>query len=110
MTITLPTLPGLTPSVVHNIPPSWSPAWYHRHIRDFLQWADVRNAKGANGITISGNLNGPATIGIGPALLLTGQTVTTTTPAAGGAGALPVTPAGYLTILVNGVSRVVAFY
>lgn len=110
MAIILPTLPGLTPSAVHNIPGSWSASWYHRHIRDFLQWADVRNSKVANGITISGNLTGPATIGIGPTLLLTGQTVTTTSPAAGGAGALPATPAGYLKVFINGVNRVVAFY
>ncbi len=110
MTITLPRLPGLTPNVVHNIPASWSSTWYHRHIRDFLQWADARNAVPANGITISGNLTGPATIGIGPLVSLTGQTVTTASPAAGGAGALPATPAGYLKISVNGVNRVVAFY
>jgi len=35
---------------------------------------------------------------------------TTTAPAAGGAGALPATPAGYATFSINGVSRKIAFY
>ena len=37
-------------------------------------------------------------------------TATTTAPSAGGAGALPATPAGYLTVLVNGVARQIAYY
>lgn len=64
MTIVLPTLPGLTPSAVHNIPANWDPAWYRRFIRDFLQWADTRNAIAGPGVSITGNLNGPATISI----------------------------------------------
>lgn len=34
----------------------------------------------------------------------------TTAPGAGGAGALPATPKGYLTVLVNGVSQKIAYY
>jgi hypothetical protein len=64
MTITLPTLPGLTPSAVHNVPVQWDKTWYKRHIRDFLQWADVRNSISGPGISVTGNLNGPATISI----------------------------------------------
>lgn len=64
MTITLPTLPGLTSSAVHNIPASWDATWYRRHIRDFLQWADVRNSTSGAGIKVSGNLTGPATISL----------------------------------------------
>jgi hypothetical protein len=35
---------------------------------------------------------------------------TTSAPAAGGAGALPATPAGYMTITVNGVARQIPYY
>lgn len=34
----------------------------------------------------------------------------TVAPAAGGAGALPATPLGYLSVLVNGVARKVPYY
>lgn len=49
-------------------------------------------------------------LGIASPLELTNQTVSTTAPSAGGAGALPATPAGYVTILVNGTSRVMPYY
>lgn len=64
MTIVLPTLPGLTPSSVHNIPDTWDKTWYNRHIRDFLQWADVRNSVSGPGIAVTGDLRGPATISL----------------------------------------------
>lgn len=35
---------------------------------------------------------------------------TTVAPGAGGAGALPATPAGYVTVIINGVSRQLAYY
>lgn len=35
---------------------------------------------------------------------------TTTAPSAGGAGTLPLTPAGYMTINVNGTARKIAYY
>lgn len=35
---------------------------------------------------------------------------TTSAPSAGGAGALPATPAGYVTVSINGVSRKLAYY
>lgn len=41
---------------------------------------------------------------------LAGHATTTTAPAAGGAGALPATPTGYVTIQVNGVDRKQAYY
>jgi hypothetical protein len=65
VTITLPTLPGLTSGGVHSIPTDWDPAWFRRFITNFLQWADVRNAQGLNGVTISGNVSsGQPTIGL----------------------------------------------
>jgi L-serine deaminase len=41
---------------------------------------------------------------------LAGHTTTTTAPAAGGAGALPATPKGYVTIQINGVNQQLAYY
>lgn len=38
------------------------------------------------------------------------QPTTTTAPAAGGAGALPATPLGYMTLTINGTARKVAYY
>lgn len=37
-------------------------------------------------------------------------TSVTTAPAAGGAGALPATPLGYLSVLINGTARKIAYY
>ena len=37
-------------------------------------------------------------------------TTTTSAPSAGGAGALPATPTGYMTIRVNGTNRQVPYY
>jgi hypothetical protein len=45
-----------------------------------------------------------------PQVLGVTGTSTTTAPAAGGAGALPATPLGYVTVNVNGVARKVAYY
>jgi len=55
---------------------------------------------GANAliITPAGNLN------------LANATVTATAPATGGAGALPATPKGYLTVLINSVTQKIAYY
>jgi len=39
-----------------------------------------------------------------------GGPTTTTSPAAGGAGALPATPSGYAIAMIDGVKRLVAFY
>lgn len=65
MTTTLNSLPGLSNGSVTSVPENFTQSWFRRFIRDFLQWADARNAIGANGIMISGNINTPATIGLG---------------------------------------------
>lgn len=44
------------------------------------------------------------------ALAVGAGSLTTTAPSAGGAGALPATPAGYVAVVLNGVSRRIAFY
>lgn len=46
----------------------------------------------------------------GAELVLTNQTVGTTAPSAGAGAALPATPAGYLTVSINGVTRQIAYY
>lgn len=52
-----------------------------------------------------------ATVGTGwKVSMALGATVGTTAPAAGGAGALPATPLGYITLNVNGTDRQVAYY
>lgn len=105
MTITLASKPGLSSATTLSIPTAWSAAWFRGLINSMLKGADVRNAVGAGGVTVTGNISTPyATIGFNPT-----QT-TTSAPSAGGAGALPATPAGYVTLLINGVSRKVAYY
>jgi hypothetical protein len=42
--------------------------------------------------------------------VMTGATTTTSAPSAGGAGALPATPAGYVTVTINGVNRKLPYY
>jgi hypothetical protein len=103
--INLPSKPGITGASVLSVPDQWSPSWFRGFVSNLLKGADVRNAQGINGISVSGTIASPyATISFNP------TTTTVTAPAAGGAGALPATPAGYVTILVNGVPRKVAYY
>jgi hypothetical protein len=105
MSLPLISKPGITSASTLSIPKDWSPVWFRKFIQNLLTGADVRNAIGTGGITISGNISSPyATIGFNP------TTTTTTAPAAGGAGALPATPAGYVTITIGGVAHKVAYY
>ena len=45
-----------------------------------------------------------------PAMEFSPATTSTVAPAAGGAGALPATPKGYMTVSVNGVNQQIAYY
>jgi hypothetical protein len=58
--------PGITRLAVSSgIPKDWSQSWFRDFASDYLKGADVRNAVGANGIKISGNITSPyATIGV----------------------------------------------
>jgi hypothetical protein len=105
MAIALPSKPGITGANVLSIPQDWDQVWFRHFINNSLKGADVRNAIGTNGIVVTGNISSPyGTI----SLNLT--TTTMTSPAAGGAGALPATPAGYVTVMIGGIARKVAFY
>jgi hypothetical protein len=63
--------PGITSASTLSIPKDWDKTWFRNFIQNLLKGADVRNAIGVNGITISGNIASPyATIGIsGPATI-----------------------------------------
>src|SRR5208337_8193 len=63
--------PGITSVSTLSIPVDWDKVWFGNFIQNQLKGADVRNAIGANGITITGNISTPyATIGIsGPATI-----------------------------------------
>jgi parallel beta-helix repeat protein len=55
-------------------------------------------------------LLGSAAYGTGIHLTKSGDTTTTVAPGAGGAGALPATPLGYVTVNVAGTDRKIAYY
>lgn len=64
MTIALPSKPGLTSAAALSIPKDWNPAWFRGFISNYLKGADVRNAVGSGGVTVSGTIASPyATIG-----------------------------------------------
>jgi hypothetical protein len=64
--INLASKPGLTGATALSIPKDWSAAWFRGFINNLLKGADVRNAIGANGIKVTGNIASPyATIGLG---------------------------------------------
>lgn len=57
--------PGITNASTLSIPKTWSASWFASFISSQLTGADVRNALGVDGISVSGNLTSPyATIGL----------------------------------------------
>jgi hypothetical protein len=108
--------PGLTSASNLAIPQDWDQRWFKNFISQQLQGADVRNAVGASGILVTGNITSPyATIGFGapvslpgpvtisggsPSLTVTGSTVlaSTTISALTVTGATTLTP----TVHING--------
>jgi hypothetical protein len=62
----------------------------------------VTGAVSGGSLSTTGALSG-GSLSIAP-------TTTTTAPGAGGAGALPATPAGYMTVTVNGTARKIPYY
>jgi hypothetical protein len=87
MTIALKTKPGINGANVLSIPETWNPNWFRHFINNSLKGADVRNAEGTGGITITGNISSPyATIGFSGSssgistVTSTGATITVTDP------------------------------
>jgi hypothetical protein len=57
--------PGITrASTSSGVPKEWSQNWFRDFVSDHLKLADVRNAVGSGGISITGNLTSYATIGL----------------------------------------------
>jgi len=71
VTIVLATKPGINGANTLSIPTAWDATWFRKFIANSLQGADVRNAVGAGGIKVTGNISSPyATIGFsGPVTL-----------------------------------------
>jgi hypothetical protein len=77
---TLASKPGLTNASTLSIPKQWDPTWFRGIISNLLQGADVRNAVGANGISVSGNIASPyATIGFKTPVTLSNSSSPATT-------------------------------
>src|SRR5271155_1006609 len=55
----LPSKPGISGASVLAIPKTWDPTWFRHFVHNQLKGADVRNAVGANGITVSGTIATP---------------------------------------------------
>ena len=104
MAIVLKSKPGLSSTTTLNIPKDWDPTWFRNLISNQLKGADVRNAIGANGISITGNIASPyATISLGPGPIVINTpagTVALTINGATGQDALDVKVAGTLIFSV----------
>lgn len=71
----------------------------------------ITNGTGAGGDIILSIGTGPGAGGapLGK-LKIANATTHTSSPSAGGAGTLPATPAGYISVYINGVARQIAYY
>jgi Chaperone of endosialidase len=72
---TLISKPGISRVAVSSgVPKEWSQSWFRDFSSDYLKGADVRNAVGSNGITVTGNLTTPyASIGLSAPVILSGS-------------------------------------
>jgi hypothetical protein len=99
--IVLQSKPGLSSTTTLNIPKDWDPTWFRNLISNQLKGADVRNAVGANGIVVSGNISSPyATISLGPGPIVISTPAGTVAVTINGA-------AGQQALIVNGSETVV---
>lgn len=87
--------PGITSANMGlAIPATWNRVWFLNAISNYLKGADVRNAVGANGITVSGNITSPyATIGVAGGATLLGAGASLTNYAGSSTGTLTNAPA-----------------
>lgn len=94
MAIQLKSKPGITGANVLAIPKDWDPVWFRHFVNNQLKGADVRNAIGAGGITVSGNISSPyATItGSGVTQIIAGTNITISPP--GGTGVVTINSSG----------------
>lgn len=110
MVIALVSKPGLSSATTLSIPKTWDASWFRNLISNQLKGADVRNAVGTNGITVSGNIASPyATIALGVPFVISGTTVSIPTgslvvgaPTGGSEGVGTINATGYY---LNGVNQ-----
>lgn len=92
MAILLQTKPGINGANTLSIPKDWDSTWFRKFIANSLKGADVRNAVGAGGIVVSGNISSPyATIGFAAPVTLPGPVTINSSP-------------GAISLTVNGAS------
>jgi hypothetical protein len=85
MVLALKSKPGLTGASALSIPKDWDATWFRGFINNLLKGADVRNAVGVNGITVSGTIASPyATISLGVGTTLVGAANEISITTAGG--------------------------
>lgn len=94
--------PGITPTSVLSIPIQWSMTWFREFIASYLKGADVRNAVGGSGITVTGNLTSPfATISLNaPTTGAATATFAATNKPGANAGVV-----GWIPVVVGGQTR-----
>lgn len=90
MALQLPPRAGISSGIIHSVPKDWDQSWYRRHIRDFLQWGDLRNTKYLFPLTIdAGNLNSQPTLSLA-ATLYTGTVALAKLTGGGSNGSLTI--------------------
>jgi hypothetical protein len=101
-----------------SIPTTWDPTWFRHFIHNMLKGADVRNASGINGVTVTGNISSPyATIsGNGGPSSVVGTTNQITVTTVAGVATVSLAPnivipapASGSTLQVNGVASSTSF-
>jgi hypothetical protein len=86
----LATKPGINGANTLSIPKTWDATWFRSFIANSLKGADVRNAVGTNGISITGNIASPyGTIAIGAGPIVIPATAGQVTLTVDGAPAQP---------------------
>jgi hypothetical protein len=92
----LATKPGINGANTLSIPKEWDSVWFRKFIANSLKGADVRNAVGANGISVTGTIASPyATIGFGAPVTLPAPVTISSSP-------------GQISLTVNGASGLTA--